>query len=87
MEKAKDKDFWPRFSSYIAVSWVDLSRAVQLILGEKARDPRWLGTDIIATFQIINRHLLRHPDMIDFYRQEGKWMNYLSKSMPEYAED
>jgi tetratricopeptide (TPR) repeat protein len=87
MEKARGKDFWPRFGGYMALSWVDVDRAVQLIIGEKTADPRWLGTDIIATFQIINRHVLRHPDMIDFYRQEGKWIDYLSKSMPEYAED
>ena len=87
LEKARDTVFWDQFNAYMAVSRVDLNRAVQLILREKTRDPRWLGTDIIATFQIVNRHLLRHPDMIDFYQQEGKWIDYLSKSMPEYEED
>jgi len=87
LENAGDEDFWSNFSAYLAVSTVDLERAVRLILGEKARNPRWLGTDIIATFQIANRHLLRNPDMIAFYRGEGKWMDYLSKRMPEYAAD
>jgi tetratricopeptide (TPR) repeat protein len=87
MEKGRDQDFWSRFSGYMALSAVDVDRAVQLILEDKTADPRYLGTDVIATFQIFNRHVLRHPDMIDFYRQEGKWIDYLSQRMPEYAQD
>jgi TolB-like protein len=82
-----DDDFLSSLSAYIAVSGVDLERGVRLILGEKARDPRWLGTDIIATFQIAHRDLLRHPGLIAFYQKEGKWMDYLSERVPEYATD
>jgi TolB-like protein len=85
LENAEGENPWSMFSAYLAVASVDLDRAVRLILGQKARDPRWFGTDVIAAFQIGNRDVLRHPDMIAFYRQEDKWMDYLSKRMPEYA--
>jgi TolB-like protein len=87
LENAEGENPWSRFSAYMAVSHVDLNRAVRLILGQKARDPRWFGTDVIAAFQIVNRDVLRHPDMMAFYREEDKWMDYLSKRMPEYALD
>ena len=87
LENAGSENFWSGFNAYQAIAMVDLDRAVRLILGEKARDPHWMGTDIIATFQIANRHLLRHPDIIAFYQEEGKWLGYLSKWMPEYAAD
>lgn len=85
LENAEGENPWSRFSGYLAVANVDLDRAVRLILGQKARDPHWFGTDVIATYQIVNRDVLRHPDMIAFYREENKWMDYLSKRMPEYS--
>ena len=73
---------WP----IVAYSRFDLDGAVEILLDNKARRPMWNGTDVIAASHITNRELLLHPKMQAFYVAEGKWIDYLSKRVPEYAE-
>ncbi len=83
----RDEHYNPSgFEGFLALSLVDRERAVRLILEEKRTQPRWFGTDVIAAFQLEFRHLLLHPEMMAFYREEGKWMDYLAERVPEYAE-
>jgi TolB-like protein len=72
-------------SAYVALSHVDLDRAVELALAQKASRPGWHGTDMIAAFPIWARHMVIHPDMQRFYVNEGKWLDYLAERVPEYA--
>jgi hypothetical protein len=72
-------------SSYIGLSRLDLDRAVELLLAQKAQHPAWYGTDMAATFHIWSRHMIIHPDMQAFYVDEGKWVDYLAARVPEYA--
>jgi hypothetical protein len=73
-------------SSYVALSRLDLDRAVELLLAQKAQHPSWYGTDMIAAFHIWARPIVMHPDMQRFYVDEGKWVDYLATGVPEYAQ-
>ena len=64
----------------------DLDDAVARALARKAEHPNWYGTDWIASAHVNNRHLLPHPDMLAFYVEEGKWLDYLAARVPEYAQ-
>jgi TolB-like protein len=70
---------------YAALSLFDLDQAVDLILEEKRRNPRWFGTDMVAAFQFHFPRLVLHPELMAFYQDEGKWMDYLAERIPEYA--
>jgi len=70
----------------VAYSRFDLDGAVETLLDNKEGRPMWNGTDVIAGNHIGNRELLLHPDLQAFYVAEGKWINYLSKRVPEYAQ-
>ena len=72
--------------NYVALSRFDLDRAVELLLEQKARHPTWYGTDMIAVFNMWARDMIAHPDMQRFYVDEGKWVDYLSAAVPEYAQ-
>ncbi len=72
-------------SSYISLSRLDLDRAVELLLAQKAQHPAWYGTDVAAMTHIWSRHMIIHPDMQAFYVDEGKWVDYLAARVPEYA--
>jgi hypothetical protein len=69
---------------FAALAETDLDRAVELVLQEKAQHPTWTGTDIIAIFHLTFRNIAAHPDMQAYYLEEGKWINYLAKRVPEY---
>ena len=71
--------------NYVALSRLDLDRAVELLLEQKARHPTWYGTDMIAAFNMWARSVVIHPDMQRFYVEEGKWVDYLAADVPEYA--
>lgn len=73
-------------SNYVALSQLDLDRAVELILAQKSRHPTWYGTDMIAAFNLWARDVVVHPDMQRFYVEQGKWVDYLSAEVPEYAQ-
>lgn len=72
--------------NYVALSRLDLDRAVELILAQKARHPSWYGTDMIAAFYLWSWDVVIHPDMQRFYVDEGKWVDYLAAEVPEYAQ-
>ncbi len=72
-------------AGFAALAETDTDRAVELVLQEKAKHPTWTGTDIIATFHITYRNIVTHPDMQAYYLDEGKWINYLAKRVPEYG--
>jgi len=72
--------------NYVALSRLDLDRAVELLLEQKARHPTWYGTDMIAAFNMWARSVVVHPDMQRFYVKEGKWVDYLAADVPEYAQ-
>jgi TolB-like protein/tetratricopeptide (TPR) repeat protein len=72
--------------NYVALSRLDLDRAVELILAQKAKHPSWYGTDMIAAFYLWSRDVVTHPDMQRFYIEEGKWVDYLAAGVPEYAQ-
>ena len=73
---------WP----IVAYSQFDLDGAVEMFLENKANQPFWGGTDVIAASHITCRELLLHPDMQAFYVEEGKWIDYLAARVPEYAQ-
>lgn len=71
---------------FLALAALDIDRAVELILDFKARHPTWPGTDFVAIAHFANRGLILRPRMQDFYRQEGKWIDYLAERVPQYGE-
>ena len=73
-------------ASHVALSQLDLDKAVELILAQKARHASWYGTDMIAAFNMWARNVVTHPDMQRFYVEEGKWVDYLAAEVPEYAQ-
>jgi TolB-like protein len=72
-------------AGFAALAETDTDAAVELVLQEKAQHPTWTGTDIIATFHITYRNIVTHPEMQAYYLDEGKWINYLAKRVPEYS--
>lgn len=71
---------------FLAIAYLDPDLAVELLLAERARRPNWPGTDFVALGHVIARTLITHPDMQAFYVEEGKWIPYLAKRVPEYAQ-
>lgn len=69
----------------VSIAFMDPDLAVERLLAEKARHPDWSGTDFIAMIHVTARHLITHPDMQAFYVEEGKWIPFLAKRVPEYA--
>lgn len=80
-ERGASSDPW----HYISIAHLDLDLAVELLLAEKAKHPDWPGTDVIAMNHIAARHLVTHPDMQAYLVEQGKWVPYLAKRVPEYA--
>lgn len=68
-----------------AMSHIDADRAVEFAFGEKAKHPNWDGFDRFAAFHLMARPLLNHPRVQEHYLNEGKWVDYLSARVPEYA--
>ena len=77
-------EFNPWF--YVSVALVDPDQAAELLLAHKAEHPDWPGTSVIALNHVTARHLLTHPAMQAFYVEQGKWIPYLAKRVPEYAQ-
>ena len=73
-------------SYYRAITYLDPNRAVELLLDEKARRPDWPATDFLAANHVTGHMLLTHPAMQAFYVEDGKWIPYLAKRVPEYAQ-
>jgi len=69
----------------IAMTHVDTERAVEAAFEWLAKYPEWPGFDEIAAFHIPGRPFLTHPKVQEYYLNEGKWINYLSARVPEYA--
>ena len=72
---------------YITLALIDRDQAAKLFVDFKAQEPGWWGTDIMAMNYLSFRELLVHPDVQNFYREEGKWIEFLSKRVPEYGEE
>lgn len=68
------------------MSHVDTERAVEFAFAELARNPDWDGFDEMAAYQLYHRPFLLHPKVQEYYVNEGKWIDYLSDRVPEYAE-
>ena len=74
-----------QIADLISVSHLDADWVVQRLLEEKARHSTWFGTDVVAALHVVCRQIIVHPDMQKFYVDEGKWVDYLAKRVPEYA--
>ncbi len=73
-------------SGFRALAYIDLERAVELVLAEKDKYNWWTGTDNLAIYHHTNRKILEHPKMQEYYLKEGKWINYLAKRVPAYKQ-
>jgi len=73
-------------SGFRALAYIDLDRAVELVLAEKDKYNWWTGTDNLAIYHHTNRKILEHPKMQEYYLKEGKWINYLTKRVPAYKQ-
>ena len=76
-----------------ALSYVDLESVVEQELealnewkGKKYEYFDFGYCDDRAFEYLINRRLLAHPDIMAFYVEDGKWIPYLSRRLPEYAQ-
>ncbi|MEX0320898.1 MAG: hypothetical protein AB3N63_01985 [Puniceicoccaceae bacterium] len=68
------------------MKWIDLERAVDTALKRKEIDPEFGLFDFLAAYHINEHAILKHPRMIEYYVDEGKWLQYLAERVPEYAE-
>ncbi len=68
------------------MSHIDTERAVEFAFAELASNPNWDGFDGMATYQLYHRPFLAHPKVQEYYVNEGKWIDYLSTRVPEYAQ-
>ena len=57
-----------------------------MALAEKAKHPTWAGLDWIAAKCVIDREFVTHPKVREYYLEEGKWVDFLSERVPEYAQ-
>ena len=71
---------------WMSLLWIDNDRAVKLLLAQKAEEPNWWGTDVLAMNHVVARHVITHPDIQAFYVEEGKWVKYLADRVPEYEQ-
>ena len=71
---------------YTAVAYLDLDLAVEMLLAQSRKHSDWRGANAIAMNHIAARHLLTHPDMQAYFVAQGKWIPYLAKRIPEYAQ-
>ncbi|MEX0330405.1 MAG: hypothetical protein AB3N64_03180 [Puniceicoccaceae bacterium] len=76
-----------------ALSYVDLESVVEEELKAlkewkgKNYENRGFGyCDDRAFNFLVSRRLLTHPDIMAFYVEDGKWIPFLSKRLPEYAQ-
>ncbi len=69
-----------------SMQWLDMEQAVDLALEEASKRPNGFTFDVIAAFHLAYPKLINHPKIQAHYQQEGKWMDYLAKRIPEYAE-
>ncbi len=63
----------------------DVDNAVDIAFQTKENDPEWNGFDWIAIRQLYHRPLVEHPRVVEYFVQEGKWIDYLSERVPAYA--
>ncbi|MEW6998679.1 hypothetical protein AADZ86_13410 [Colwelliaceae bacterium BS250] len=84
--EARSDNFDPYgMEAIIAMSYVDLDYAVELLFAEESKYENWLGMDYLAIDTATNWRLLSHPKVVSYYNTDGKWINYLSKRLPAYA--
>ena len=74
-----------RLDAIDASAYVDLELAVESAFAELVQNPNWDGFDEMAAEYIWYRRLLAHPRVQEYYVNEGKWIDYLSARVPEYA--
>jgi len=75
-----------KVDTIIALASVDPERAVENAFAELAENPNWDGLDEIAAWYIWYRPFLAHPKAQAYYVEQGKWLDYLSTRVPEYAQ-
>lgn len=68
-----------------ALAAVDIERAVETAFAELAQNPNWDGFGEMAAHYVWHRPFLAHPRVQEYYVNEGKWIDYLSERVPEYA--
>lgn len=70
----------------MALRSVDMDRAVEMAMVRKETQATRDGMDWIAANGVIEREFVTHPKTMEYYLAEGKWVDYLAKRIPEYAE-
>ena len=71
---------------YVSVAYLNLDLAVELLLKQTAKHPDWIGINQIVVRHLETRHLITHPDVQTYFVKQGKWIPYLAKRVPEYAQ-
>ena len=63
-----------------------IERAAGIALGESSRSSNWIGFDEYAVNLLGSHPLMTHPEIQEYYLEDGKWMSYLAERIPEYAQ-
>ena len=71
---------------YVTIALLDVDLAAKLLLTQTAEHPEWHGTDMIAISHIVTRDLITHPDIQAYFVEQRKWLPYLAKRVPAYAQ-
>lgn len=71
---------------FVTLAFADADVAAERLLTRIATHADWHGIDAIAMSHIVTRQLLTHPDVQAYIAEQGKWVPYLAKRVPEYAQ-
>ena len=71
---------------YVTIALMDVDLAAELLLKQVAEHPDWTGTNMIAMSHLVARDLITQPEMQAYFVEQGKWLPYLAKRVPEYAQ-
>jgi TolB-like protein/cytochrome c-type biogenesis protein CcmH/NrfG len=69
-----------------ALTYIDVDQAVDLALAEKAMHPTSISLDWPAASAAALPKFVTHPRVMEYYLEEGKWVDYLADRVPEYAQ-
>ena len=81
-----NQPYLDKVDTIVSLASVDLERAVDKAFADLAENPNWDGFDEMAARYIWHRQFLAHPRVQAYYVKQGKWVDYLSMRVPEYAQ-
>jgi len=88
-EKENDSLHLAQYNSYLilGLQYLDPDEAAEMMIQELQEPISLLSLDAIAAFHWSFRNLIIHPRIqpLIVAHENGKWLNYLSKRVPEYA--